>query len=92
MTQSNTLNLTPFFAVWTVVFVAAGLLTGNHGLFWVAAFPWLLWFGLVFVLVLFGFGALGLVYLNGHPVKVTSRKGVRYVQRGRPTRWEVRNR
>lgn len=90
MGDTKTLNLTPFFLFWTAVWATFAVVTNHMGLLWVAAIPWIIWLGLVLVIFLVGCAAVLVIYLGGHPVTVTSRKGVRVVQRGRQTVWKVR--
>ena len=88
--QTHTLNLTPLFVIWSAFFVAAAFITGDLNMLWWAAGPWLVL--LAFGLVMFVFAGLFMwsKYRQGERIKVTTRKGVRYVQRGREPQWVVR--
>jgi len=89
--NTHTLNLTPIFVVWSLIFVVLALATGDYSLFVWAAAPWLVL--LAFGIAMFLFAGLFMwsKYRQGERIKVTTRKGVRYVQRGREPQWVVRN-
>lgn len=40
-TQTRTLNLTPLFVVWSVIFVVVAFAQNDFGWLWWAAGPWL---------------------------------------------------
>lgn len=88
---THTLNLTPILVVWSAIFVVVAVGTGDMGLLWWAAAPWLVL--LAFGIAMFVFAATFMYskYRQGERIKVTTRKGVRYVQRGREPQWVVRN-
>lgn len=86
-TQTRTLNLTPLFVVWSIVFVVVAFVDSDMGWLWWAAAPWL--FVLAFGLVVFLFAAtvLFVKYRQGEAITVTTRKGVRRVRRGMEPVW-----
>lgn len=78
-TQKNTVNLTWPFIIWSCAFVGLGLLTHTPALFFVAAVPWVFFFGIMLLVCL----TMIVMYLRGYPVTVTTpRKGRRTVRRG----------
>lgn len=91
MSQTQTLNLTPLFLIWSAFFIAATFITGDLNMLWWAAAPWLFVLAFGFVMFLFGVTFMYAKYRQGERIKVTTRKGVRYVQRGRDAQWVVRN-
>lgn len=90
MTQTRTINLTPIFVVWSLIFVAAAFLNENLGLLWWAAGPWLVLLAFGMVVWVFAATVLYVKYRQGEPITVTTRKGVRVVRRGQEPVWKVR--
>lgn len=83
--QKVTLNLTPFFVLWSVAFVGVTLLTGNASWLWWAAAPWIFLLGFMAVLMLVVGVAFAAAWWSGKPIRVTNRDGStrRIVQRKR---------
>lgn len=90
MTQTRTLNLTPLFVVWSLIFVAVAVATSDLGYLWWAAGPWLVLLAFGMVVWLFTATVLYSKYRQGHPITLTTRKGVRVVRRGAEPVWKVR--
>lgn len=87
MSEKVTINLTPYFLAWTLIFGAWAFFAKSWTLVLVAAAPWLLMFGFMAMVFALGVAAMIYHYMNYDPIKVTTnwfgRKRVRYVQRGR---------
>lgn len=90
MTQTRTLNLTPLFVVWSLIFVVVAFATSDLGYLWWAAGPWLFILAFGMVVWLFAATVLYTKYRQGEPITLTTRKGVRVVRRGHEPVWKVR--
>ena len=91
-TQTKTLNLTPLFVVWSVIFVVVAFAQDDFGWLWWAAAPWLFVLGFGIIMFLFAATFLFIKYRQGEPITVTTRKGVRRVRRGQAPVWIERRR
>lgn len=88
--QKHTLNLSPAFLLWSLVFAVVALIQSDWSWLWVAAAPWLIWFGFVGILMALACGLFFIKYLQGYPItltrtwrgvthkRVVQRKGGRY--------------
>lgn len=65
--QTKSINLTPVFVVWSVVFVSLALINDNLSLLWWAAAPWLFMLGFCAFVV----SVIYIQYRRGHPVTLT---------------------
>lgn len=88
--NTHTINLTPLFVVWSAIFITVAFVQNDFGWLWWAAAPWLLVLAFGLAMFLFAITLLYTKYRQGERIKVTTRKGVRYVQRGRESQWLVR--
>lgn len=86
-TQTKTLNLTPAFVVWTLIFVIVAFVTDNLDWLWLAAAPWLIGLGLMVLFTVLGGAFFALWYYQGKPVTIRVGGNKRVVQRGRKTRY-----
>ena len=83
-TKKNTINLTPYFLIWSVIFIAVALIQSDWGWLWWAAAPWFFVIGFALVIWLFAAVVIVGVWASGRPITLTTpRKGTRIVQRGR---------
>ena len=80
-TETHTINLTWPFLVWSICWCVVSYATGSWAVLWIAAAPWLLFFGLFASVLLL----MGIAYLSGKRISLTNKNTsqVKYYQRGR---------